>query len=68
MFIQIKQNNCDAIIKLKLELIHINVCDKLNIDIYAEPEDTLEDIVTNAINKLLPTAIINVKIKTSWIT
>ena len=54
-FIQIKQHSLGAINIFKLELL-INICDKLNNDIYADPDENynlFEETITKAINKFL---------------
>ena len=74
-FIEFKQLSPESIKTFKTELTNSDIYDNLNKDVYADPNDNyklLEEIITNATNKYLPTQIIqfnkcNHK-KTSWIT
>ena len=74
-FIHIKKHNPESMMKFKTELMKLDIYNNLNKDVFADPNENynlLEEIITDTMNKSIPTVIKKLNKhkhkKTPWIT
>ena len=59
-FIHIKIHNPESMMKFKTELMKLDIYNNLNKDVFADPNENynlLEEIITDTMNKSIPTVI-----------
>ena len=59
-FIHIKKHNPESMMKFKTELMKLDIYNNLNKDVFADPNENynlLEEIITDTMNKSIPTVI-----------
>ena len=65
-FIHIKKHNPESMMKFKTELMKLDIYNNLNKDVFADPNENynlLEEIITDTMNKSIPTVRLGVQLK-----